>query len=135
MEEAASFKVVTLYGDIASLKGIEYFINIDELRCGLLQLIELDVSNNTGLTQLYCETNMDDAEIPFKSIHLTACGFPSVETKLWVGQFDPLTKLRLFLRPFLRSLLFPYLALSVLKRPSGVTQRITPDAHILLIFR
>ena len=31
----------------------------------------------------------------------------------------PLAKMRLFLRPFLRSLLFPYLALSVLKRPSG----------------
>ena len=40
-----------------------------------------------------------------------------------------------FLRPFLRSLLFPYLALSVLKRPSGVTQRITPDALKLLYFR
>lgn len=44
-------------------------------------------------------------------------------------------KLRLFLRPFLRSLLFPYLALSVLKRPSGVTQRITPDVLKLLYFR
>ena len=42
-----------------------------------------------------------------------------------------LTKLRLFLR----SLLFPYLALSGLKRPSGVTQRITPDALKLLYFR
>ena len=45
------------------------------------------------------------------------------------------TKLRPVLRPFLRSLLFPYLALSVLKRPSGMTQRITPDALKLLYFR
>ena len=44
-------------------------------------------------------------------------------------------KLRLFLRPFLRSLLFPHLALSVLKKPSGVTQRITPEALKLLYFR
>ena len=43
--------------------------------------------------------------------------------------------MRLFLRPFLRSLLFPCLSLNGLKWPSGVTLRITPDALKLLYFR
>ena len=62
----------------------------------------------------------------------------AVEEGLGVDFFDAVefvAKLRLFLRPFLCSLLFPYLALSVLKRPSGVTQRITADALKLLYFR
>jgi hypothetical protein len=47
----------------------------------------------------------------------------------------PLAKLRLLLRPVMRSLIVPQYALECLKRPSGVTQRITPDALKLLYFR
>jgi len=42
---------------ISDLTGIEYFVNIKELDCGVNQLTSLDVSNNTALTYLVCGSN------------------------------------------------------------------------------
>ena len=45
------------YKSIQSLKGIEYFTALTELRCYRNQLTSLDVSKNTALTSLYCYGN------------------------------------------------------------------------------
>ena len=42
---------------ISSLKGIEYFTALTELKCFFNQLTELDVSKNTALEYLYCYDN------------------------------------------------------------------------------
>ena len=42
---------------ISSLKGIEYFTNLTELKCGTNKLTSLDLSKNTKLTKLYCGSN------------------------------------------------------------------------------
>ncbi len=44
-------------GDIANLKGIEYFTAIRDLSCYNNQLTSLDVSSNTALIKLDCENN------------------------------------------------------------------------------
>lgn len=43
--------------DVASLKGIEYFVNLTELNASHNQLTELDVSHNTQLTHLDANSN------------------------------------------------------------------------------
>lgn len=43
--------------EIASLKGIEYFINLEKLQCNGNNLTELDISKNTYLTLLSCDRN------------------------------------------------------------------------------
>ena len=43
--------------DIKSLKGIEYFKNLEKLECIWLDLTELDLSKNTELTYLNCHIN------------------------------------------------------------------------------
>ena len=45
-------------GGISSLKGIEYFITLDELWCRGNYLTALDLSKNTALTRLECNGNM-----------------------------------------------------------------------------
>ncbi len=45
-------------GDIASLKGIEYFTALKGLDCNYNQLTSLDVSNNTALIGLNCVGNI-----------------------------------------------------------------------------
>ncbi len=42
---------------ISSLKGVEYFTALTDLRCYNNQLTELDVSKNTKLTYLTCDSN------------------------------------------------------------------------------
>ena len=42
---------------ISDLTGIELFINLDSLDCGLNQLTELNVTKNTRMTFLKCEEN------------------------------------------------------------------------------
>ena len=42
---------------ISTLKGIEYFTSLEKLSCSLIQLSELDVSQNKALTELSCEQN------------------------------------------------------------------------------
>jgi hypothetical protein len=42
---------------IASLEGVEAFVNLDTLKCYSNQLTSLDVSNNINLKWLFCEKN------------------------------------------------------------------------------
>lgn len=44
-------------GNIASLKGVEYFTKITKLSCSYNKITSLDVSKNTVLTTLYCDYN------------------------------------------------------------------------------
>lgn len=44
-------------GNIADLKGVEYFSSLTYLYCNSNQLTNLDVSQNTALTELYCDSN------------------------------------------------------------------------------
>ena len=44
-------------GNIKSLRGIEYFVNLVDLDCGYNQLTTLDVSGNTQLRYLYFVSN------------------------------------------------------------------------------
>lgn len=48
---------VNFKGDIESLKGIEYFPNLEKLDCSHNKLSVLDVSQNTALTELICQYN------------------------------------------------------------------------------
>ena len=77
MEEVAAYKELSVYGDISSLKGIEYFphleilkvsspittldvsknVNLKELHCGSGKLTSLDVRKNTKLQYLFCSSN------------------------------------------------------------------------------
>ena len=52
------FGMYALHGEkISTLKGIEYFTSLEILSCPLIQLSELDVSQNKALTYLDCEQN------------------------------------------------------------------------------
>ena len=54
-EEIAEVKSIDVaYQDIKSLKGIEYFTELESLWCGSDKLTELDVTNNTKLLDLRC---------------------------------------------------------------------------------
>ena len=44
-------------GGITSLKGIEYFTELEELDCSINSLTELDVSKNKKLEELWCSEN------------------------------------------------------------------------------
>ena len=44
--------------DLRSLKGIEYFTELEELLCSNNQLTSLDVKKNTALTALECWNNV-----------------------------------------------------------------------------
>ena len=58
LEEAAAVETIIVNNKgIKSLKGIEFFENISELKCGNNQLTSLDVSKNTELYELYCNEN------------------------------------------------------------------------------
>ena len=48
---------------ITSLKGIEFFPNLEKLDCNNNRLTELDVSKNTKLTELYCMGNWQLSEL------------------------------------------------------------------------
>ena len=48
---------------IDSLKGIEFFPNLEKLDCNNNKLTELDVSKNTKLTELYCMGNWQLSEL------------------------------------------------------------------------
>ena len=54
-EEIAEVKTIDVaYQDIKSLKGIEYFTELESLWCGSDKLTELDVTKNTKLLDLRC---------------------------------------------------------------------------------
>ncbi len=56
-EIAAATNIDVTNKNITSLKGIEYFTNLQELNCQDNELTELDVSANTELTILNCSNN------------------------------------------------------------------------------
>lgn len=59
MSEAAAVKELIIYGNnIKSLKGIEYFTNLEKLDCSKNFLSELDVTQNLKLTYLDCSSNI-----------------------------------------------------------------------------
>ena len=58
MSEAEAVRSISVDGKgIHSLKGIEYFTQLTDLRCGYNELSSLDVRNNTALTYLFCPNN------------------------------------------------------------------------------
>ena len=59
LSERSCVSKIILNGDgkISSLKGIEFFMNLEELDCHHLNLSQLDISKNTKLTGLYCHNN------------------------------------------------------------------------------
>jgi hypothetical protein len=57
---------------IASLIGIEAFINLTGLAAGSNQLTSLDVTNNTALTVLYCYSNQLTSLDVTKNLNLTS---------------------------------------------------------------
>lgn len=48
---------------ISSLKGIEYFTNLEDLNCAGNRIIKLDLSNNKLLTKLDCNSNTTITEL------------------------------------------------------------------------
>ena len=58
-EEIANLKEINVDSrwDIVSLKGIEFFTELESLNCHWNKIKELDVSKNTKLTRLYCGKN------------------------------------------------------------------------------
>lgn len=71
MQEAAAVKRISC-GGITSLKGIEYFTTITELRCEENDLTSLDVSKNTQLTVIDCSDNILTSLDVSKNTQLTA---------------------------------------------------------------
>ena len=61
-------------GTISSLKGIEFFTALEDLRCNDNQLNSLDVSGCTALTTLFCFNNQ------LTSLDVSAC---TALTELW----------------------------------------------------
>ena len=44
-------------GNIHNMKGVEYFVNLNNLNCSMNQLTALDVTKNTALETLFCSDN------------------------------------------------------------------------------
>ena len=62
-EEIARISEIHVFErSISSLKGIEHFTALTDLRCSRKQLTALDVSNNTALTWLACHVNQIKGE-------------------------------------------------------------------------
>lgn len=58
LQEQNSVKQIDLYeSGVKSLKGIEYFANLEKLECAYNALTELDVSKNKKLVKLSCNAN------------------------------------------------------------------------------
>ena len=79
---------------IASLEGVQYFINLTYLMCYSNQLTTLDVSQNTALTEFSCWSNKLTTLDVSKNTELTAlyCGTNQLTT-LDVSQNTALTEL------------------------------------------
>ena len=78
--------------NIASLKGIEYFTALTELKCGFNQLTSLDLSKNTALTKLECDANLLTFLDVSKNMALTNlnCSYNQL-TSLYLPQNTALT--------------------------------------------
>ena len=74
---------------ITSLKGIEFFPNLEKLDCNNNRLTELDVSKNTKLVELYCMGNWQLSELDvskntaLKILWCGSCGLSSLY--LWAN--------------------------------------------------
>ena len=87
-------KIDVEYKVITSLKGVEHFIALKDLRCRDRQLTELDISKNTALTSLDCSYNQLIALDVSKNTALTYLNcFRSQLTALDVSKNTGLTKL------------------------------------------
>lgn len=73
-EIADVMSIKVSYSDIQSLKGLEYFTELEYLFCQGNQLKSLDLSKNTKLTYLNCGSNQ------LKSLDLSGC---TAMTELW----------------------------------------------------
>ena len=63
-DEREAVKEIDVHAkSIDSLKGIEFFPNLEKLDCNNNKLTELDVSKNTKLTELYCMGNWQLSEL------------------------------------------------------------------------
>ena len=82
-------------GTLTSLRGIEYFESLTDLRCDYNQLTSLDLSRNTALTDLSCSYNQLTALDVSRNTALTAlyCNNNQL-TSLDVSQNTALTELR-----------------------------------------
>ena len=82
-------------GTLTSLRGIEYFESLTDLRCDYNQLTSLDLSRNTALTDLSCSYNQLTALDVSRNTALTAlyCNNNQL-TALDVSQNTALTELR-----------------------------------------
>jgi hypothetical protein len=73
-EIADVMSIKVSYSDIQSLKGLEYFTELEYLFCQGNQLKSLDISKNTKLTYLNCGSNQ------LTSLDLSGC---TAMTELW----------------------------------------------------
>ena len=69
------FEYVLGKKEIENLKGIEYFVALEELSCPLNQLISLDMSKNTALIWLECYSN----QIKGEAMDALVASLPTVE--------------------------------------------------------
>ena len=74
---------------ITSLKGIEFFPNLEKLDCNNNRLTELDVSKNTKLTELYCMGNWQLSELDVSkntALKILWCGSSNLSSLyLWTN--------------------------------------------------
>lgn len=86
--------ITPLYGDISSLKGVEYFTALTSLECAFNKLTELDLSKNTALTYLDCYHNQLTALDVSRNVALTEliCGYNQI-AELGVSKNTALTAL------------------------------------------
>ncbi len=87
--EAADVKEIIIdnakYGNITSLHGIEMFTSLERLHVSGQRLSSMDLTSNTALTELVCDSN------PLESLDL----FPCKRLKVLYCQSTTLTKLNL----------------------------------------
>ncbi len=95
-KEADKVEVIDVsFADIGNLKGIEYFLNLQNLNCSNNDLASLDVSENTVLTTLDCSGNGLTSLDVSKNIALTYLGCSTNELgSLNVSENTALTELQ-----------------------------------------
>ena len=92
-EETITIRDILCYGDeITSLKGIEYFMNLEVLNCQNNALQELDLSNNKKLKTLWCDHN-NITHLDF-SLNLNLCELQCGENPLTMLNIQGITALK-----------------------------------------
>ena len=84
-EIAAVTKINVFNRSIGDLKGIEFFMELEELDCRQNQLTSLDVSQNTKLTELCCYNNQIKGDKMLALVNnlptVTSSDFHAIDTK------------------------------------------------------